>query len=402
MPRLRLTARGWTLAVVGVLLIALGYVFVLPYLLVPGCFAIVVVLVGWIWSLTRRVTGPLRIQPPDIAEEDGLFDLTLSAPARGLSGAAIVLDVPWGSGRTPPWQLSQHGGRVRDTMRIRGLRRGVWRVGPGTATVVDPFGVTTASFALGGSAPVLIAPRPVASPESTFGLVDRDSGRSGRGDFVDALVRESRGGDPARRIHWRQTARRGSLMVRAEESPNLPALVVVLDTAQESYPDRTAAGRSATFDEAVRVAAGLMLRATERGAEGCLIETSPLRVVADGSTTTRDVLEGLARSVLHDPEDRSDEHAGEERADADAIHARDLLESRHPVVVTSPTGLTSLARGALQPGSHIVAIGGAFAGSLPLGVSAEAHEFDDADDAVPDRGSASAPAPDGLRMLGLR
>ena len=58
-------------------------------------------------------------------------------------------------------------------------------------------------------------------------------------------------GDDLRMVHWRTTARTGTLMVKKHVDTNRPQVVVLLDDRAGSYP------ANRWFEEAVEVAASL-------------------------------------------------------------------------------------------------------------------------------------------------
>jgi uncharacterized protein (DUF58 family) len=79
-----------------------------------------------------------------------------------------------------------------------------------------------------------------------------------RGTMMFHSLREYTHGDDIRRVHWKSTARTGTLMVRENVDNSLPSTVVVLDTRAERYEDDT-------FEEAVDVAASIVAASQTRG-----------------------------------------------------------------------------------------------------------------------------------------
>jgi uncharacterized protein (DUF58 family) len=132
------------------------------------------------------------------------------------------------------------GASAATTYTITTRVRGQHHVGPAVLTVQDPFGLARTRVA--HTATDLITVTPVITP-----LVGRPAGASGSGASEGAVRRAAtagsddvgtrayRSGDELRRVHWRATARTGSLMVRQEEQPWESRAVLFLDTRARSH-----------------------------------------------------------------------------------------------------------------------------------------------------------------------
>jgi uncharacterized protein (DUF58 family) len=77
-----------------------------------------------------------------------------------------------------------------------------------------------------------------------------------------AGVREFRDGDSLRHVHWRSTARRGTLVVREFERSGRQPLALLLDTSSMAYA--CGGGREA-FEDLVRAAASIAFAVTQAG-----------------------------------------------------------------------------------------------------------------------------------------
>lgn len=203
------------------------------------------------------------------------------------------------------------GGRTSVTYALRPTRRGRYRVGPLTATAVDPLGLVRgvpATTRGAGSAPsstsLLVLPVVEALPPLPPGTAWAGSGeRSNRSVTTtgehSAGAREYRPGDHVRRVHWRATARVGRLMVRQEEDPLQQQSVVLLDTSASAW------GAASAFEAAVSAAASVV---SLLGAGG-----TPVELVLRSSAlvgTTEELLDALAVVALED--DRAEEDRGED------------------------------------------------------------------------------------------
>ncbi len=153
--------------------------------------------------------------------------------------------------------------------RVRGIRRGVWSLGPLRVRTSDPFGLVNRRQRVGASRIVTVVPALVPVPElgtlpgAVGGTAQTASQRIGPG--VDNLApRRYFPGDSTRRIHWRATAHRGDLMVRQEDEETSPDALVVLDLSPVRWAARSAHA-DPLFERAVSVTASAALHLAETG-----------------------------------------------------------------------------------------------------------------------------------------
>ena len=151
-------------------------------------------------------------------------------------------------------------------------RRGVFpKPGCGPVFTSDwPFGIVTARRPLAVDRPLVVRPLTTAVRFPAGSVAARRSGRDSStalpgtaGDIMG--VRDYRPGDPARSIHWPQTARRGELVV-CERPGSAAARVRILLIGDR---DGRAADPAAEvrLDAAVAVASSLLESWSARGAE---------------------------------------------------------------------------------------------------------------------------------------
>jgi uncharacterized protein (DUF58 family) len=125
--------------------------------------------------------------------------------------------------------------RVQYRYRIPAKRRGLHRIGPASVTATDPFGMVTRRRSFPATDGFIVYPRVV--PVSTVIVPARQP----FGDYKPAQpivedplrmsgVREYVPGDSPRRIHWRATARTGTLQTRIYEPSASPIAAIFLDT----------------------------------------------------------------------------------------------------------------------------------------------------------------------------
>ncbi|MDR6868994.1 uncharacterized protein (DUF58 family) [Microbacterium resistens] len=297
MRRRPLTARGVAALLLGLCCAVVANVLAVPLLLYLGVLLIALVVLAAIvvhaprrsGTVTRSIATDLLpvgetsrvlvrldirsvLPPPVGAWEDAL-------PA-AVDGSAV--------GAFPP--EGERGRRTTDGIPttlvydIRGVRRGLWALGPLTLTTVDPFGLVRRSQEFGESRPITVVPEVVAIPPlrdrigAAGGTAQTSSSRIGQGS--DNLTpRRYVPGDSMRRIHWRATAHRGDLMVRQEEQESSPDAIVVLDRAGDRWPragrgsgpgsgSGAASGAAAAdpaFERAVSAVASIALHLSDHG-----------------------------------------------------------------------------------------------------------------------------------------
>lgn len=243
---------------------------------------------AWVWSLllARRLEvrrevprGTFMVGEPFVERFTVVNRAPLPLPYCEVSDAASV---GWGGGRA--FALPA-GGSV--TWRVRGVfsRRGVYRFGPTTAHLGDPFGLFPRTVRL--AAPETVVVYPVIHPIADIGPLG--AGASGVGDprcgrSVDmppdvATVRDYNPADGMGRIHWVTTARTGRLMSRTYDTSQASDVLVVLDLERGH-----AAGEApeSTLEYAVSLAASISHAALRRGHAVALV-TNDARQTAIGA-----------------------------------------------------------------------------------------------------------------------
>ncbi|WZH35415.1 MAG: DUF58 domain-containing protein [Microbacterium enclense] len=232
--------------------------------------------------IARRTDRVTRTVAPDVTEVGasaevvvrvGLQTALPTAPGRwadtlpaGLRGRA--------SGPFPATTSSLGRDTVPVELRYEVVahERGIRALGPLEVVTTDPFGLIRRRFALGRPSPLTVAPAIVdlAPLPPTGGEAGgtRQSSALQLGQGVDNLVaRPYAPGDSMRRIHWRATAHRDTLMVRQEEQESSPAATVVLDRALSRWSPAAAdpSGGDPAFETAVSACVSAVARLVHEG-----------------------------------------------------------------------------------------------------------------------------------------
>ncbi|MBH0008903.1 DUF58 domain-containing protein [Salinibacterium sp. SWN1162] len=302
----RLTARGSTFVVLGNLAIVGGYVAGMPILLYAGCFALAlplmaVVLVrsrGSSLAVSRRFASPV-VEAGTTSVVTLRVDNLARTSLRGMHWADRLPWRPWAtaSGWLPPLSARMGGLNRRSaaqlTYSLTPAARGVFEIGPLLLQSADPLALALGSWSVGSVTELTVTPRVVALSHSAL-LAQSGDGearvlqRRSAGDDDDAMTREYRRGDAMRRVHWRASARHGSLMVRQEEQHSYPEARIIVDTRSNGYPDAShaesgrqpagsvaAATRSPRFEWVVSMLASAAVQLKREGFLVEILETGP-------------------------------------------------------------------------------------------------------------------------------
>lgn len=170
--------------------------------------------------------------------------------------------------------------RVRRRYRLRCRARGIHAFGPARLRTSDVFGLATREEAMAGEQLLLVYPEIVAlddlgiSPADPFG-----DARSHRLVLEDPLevagIRPYVAGDPPRRLHWRASARSGTLLSRCFERTADPVVAVFIDV--NTFDHFWEGIDSALLERVISTGASLLMRAAEERRQIGLFVNAPLR-----------------------------------------------------------------------------------------------------------------------------
>ena len=294
-----LSRTGWTALFASVILLAisawLSYIE-LAALAVAGLLAVGV---GFAWILFRprvevehRVT-PLRLTAGDSSRAEVIVTNTGTRPSLPLiaidrvASAGVELALP----RLPPRASTTLGYELPTS------RRAVLQVGPLEINRADPFGFVRFDQRHGHPVTVYIHPRRHrlrALPASLERSLDGPTSDTARGSQVFHALREYVPGDDRRMIHWKTSARTGTLMVREHVDTSLPDLTILLDTRRSHH-------NLNSFEQAVEVAASLTSACAGQGFPVRLRTTNGLTFEPmGGEEATTFFLDRLAGAELSD------------------------------------------------------------------------------------------------------
>jgi len=292
-----LTRRGWALCGAAIGLYVGGRLLGLVQLSVLAAGAVVLIAGAIIWVRLHPLDIDAQREVPQRLQVgvDGRVDLTLVSRARRALPTLTASDAFDQGRRTARFLVPpmKPGETARAAYRVPTERRGRFIVGPLRGTLSDPFGIARKSDQVLGTDEAIVYPRVhevFAVPETAGEDFDRETPRlRGQPDAGNEFLtlREYAPGDDLRRVHWRSTARRDTLMVRQDESRRRAPVLVVLDV-------RPGAHDRASFETAVEAAASIV-NALERESRPVELVTSLGQTVgAPGRRHMASVLDELA------------------------------------------------------------------------------------------------------------
>jgi len=303
----RPTVRGWALAGCGGALVILGGLIGSLDIVRIGLAAVVLVVgagafVAW-RSPARKghridvrrtvLPNPLHVgETAQVSIHVAAGDSAARARLAGLRFAEQASSELSG-GRALRARVERTPSSVDVRYTVRAARRGRWTLGPLVVTRGDLFGVVKAPSNVGSVAEVAVWPAIVALPapsEALVGEPDRVALGARSPSTDDASLRDYREGDDLRRVHWRSSARRGSLLVRSDERAGMRPVSVLLDQP----------ARPAAVEWSISLAASMAVAMLEAG--------HPVRLLGAGMGETGDIPVFLnaksgptARATLLDP-----------------------------------------------------------------------------------------------------
>jgi uncharacterized protein (DUF58 family) len=258
-----LTRNGWWFVALGVACLAAGVALSYRELVIVG-LALLGAVTAAAFSIGLRPTLQVKreVSPHRVNEGDGAAGvITVTNVGRRRCGpveASETLGLSVVNISLPALAAGASHTRV---YRLPTDRRGCYPVGPLRIGRSDPLRLVSTSRVDSADAFLWVLPRVhKASPIPTGRaqeLEGQTSNSAPRGGIAFHSLRDYVPGDDPRLIHWKSTARTGTLMVRHTVITNEPRLLIVLDTSSDPYEEES-------FEDAVRVAASLVTAGAEK------------------------------------------------------------------------------------------------------------------------------------------
>lgn len=246
-----MTARGVGVGASGLVISVLGIGLASPILVWVGIamVATVVIAVAWLFAsislFRRRFPDAWRTVSPHPLTAGGAGSVTVSIRTAthrqrvGISNAlASALDVreqaaaELTGGLATKATVARSAQELRLEYQVYPTHRGRWPLGPALVKLSEPFGMMWSDVPAGSVELVPVWPRIVDLTAATgiiMGKSDRVIMGARTPSADDAALRDYRDGDDLRRVHWKSSARRGAMVVRADERAGVRPATVILD-----------------------------------------------------------------------------------------------------------------------------------------------------------------------------
>lgn len=269
-PILRLlTATGWVTLGVGAVLTIAGLRWGHAETFLVGAALLTLVVVALVWMLRPadlegdRSVVPFRMVETSDPADNAEARLKIRNLSSRRSPRIGVLDHIDGQ----PFRLNvpsiEPAGTAELAYPVPCQVRGRHRLGPMLIARTDPFRLVRVGSVIGNQSYYNVQPRTVDVVALPTGRVRDVEGaatpRTAGSGVTFHTLREYVPGDDLRHVHWRSSARTGTLLVRQHVQTSEPRMLVFVDCRRSSYDGPP------QFDDACRIAASL-LKAAARGA----------------------------------------------------------------------------------------------------------------------------------------
>ncbi len=239
--RIPLTEAGWAVLIGSVGTFVLAWVLGWLELGLVSVGGFIALGVGILYVLRRyRLTMTRTIEPQKVTVGEPAFGLLNVQNPRAVPSLPVRVEDKVGEAIVPIDLPALGPGRKHETLyQLPTDRRGVLDVGPVVIARTDPLRLYRSEVGHSGTDQLWIHPRYQVLKALPTGFAKDFEGptseSSPKGDVTFHALREYVYGDDYRHIHWRSSARLGTLMVRQYVDNRLPQTTVVVDPSAESY-----------------------------------------------------------------------------------------------------------------------------------------------------------------------
>jgi uncharacterized protein (DUF58 family) len=296
-----LSVAGWLLLAVAVIGLAVGVSFGWIEFVIAGFVstALLVLSIPFLFS-ARSYDVDLALGHDRVVagtEVSGTLTVTNVGRALALPGR---IDIPVGEGLVDVYVPLLRKDHVHvDRVVVPTHRRGVIDVGPARTVRGDPLGILSREATWADMHTLYVHPVTTALRSTSAGFIRDLEGAASRtvvdSDISFHAIREYVPGDAQRHVHWKSTAKTGTLMVRQYEETRRSRMVVALAVAESEY------GTDEEFELAVSAAASIGIRGIRDGRDVDVVLGGEVPEFARASARTmRELATVTARTLLDD------------------------------------------------------------------------------------------------------
>jgi uncharacterized protein (DUF58 family) len=282
---------GWVAFGAGVACVVLALVLGWGEAMAGGVALAAMFVVAIAFTIGRQTYGvDLRLSDRRVTVGERALAGVIVTNTGGRPTAPARLEVPLGAGEISiPLPLLSAGADVEELIAVPTSRRSVVSVGPARTVRGDPLGLVRSARTWTDNLEVYVHPRTIRLSSASAGLLHDLEGRATT-DLTDSdlsfhALREYTPGDDRRYIHWRSSARTGTLMVRQFEETRRSHVVVALSGTAADYDEPE------EFETAISATGSLGLQAITEEKDLTVLTTAGALPTVSG----RSLLDALTR-----------------------------------------------------------------------------------------------------------
>ncbi|MDE0805755.1 MAG: DUF58 domain-containing protein [Acidimicrobiales bacterium] len=230
------TSLGWTVAAIGLGAWWLGARLDWEELLILAGACLIALVIAVLWTIGRLALDiDVGVSPERVVVGEDAVGSVVAANRRGRVTLGSRIEVPVGRG-VATFEVGALRGddRYEEAFVVPTNRRSVVGIGPARSVKGDPLGIARREVVSGERVELYVHPRTEMLPPLTAGWMRDLEGRTtndlSTSDVAFHTLREYTPGDDRRHIHWRTTARLGTLMVRQFVDTRRARIGLVLST----------------------------------------------------------------------------------------------------------------------------------------------------------------------------
>lgn len=238
-----ITSLGWTIAAIGAASWYAGARLGWEELLILAGACLVALVVAVVLTIGRLgLHIEVDVEPHRVPVGGDAVGLVRVVNDRGRTSLGARVEVPVGAG-VASFEIGALGAgeRHEEPFVVPTHRRSIIPIGPARSVKGDPLGIARREVITGEQVLLYVHPRTTVLPSFTAGWLRDLEGQTtndlSTSDVAFHTLREYTPGDDRRHIHWRTTARLGTMMVRQFVDTRRSHLGLVLSTDDSDWAD---------------------------------------------------------------------------------------------------------------------------------------------------------------------